>query len=78
MKPGLYLGIGTVLAMRGHPSPFLLRGPYNVIDPWEAPNIIKKDTRRRESRDGRPAVVVVCGALVVGGSSGNEGEHSIA
>lgn len=42
VKPGLYLGIGT-LALRGHPSPFLLRGPYNAIDPGEARTMVDKE-----------------------------------
>lgn len=45
VKPGLYLGLGTVGpfdALRNQPFPFLLRGPYNRIDPREAPAIVRK------------------------------------
>ena len=46
LQPGLYLGLGTmgpVDAMRNQPFPFLLRGPYNHVDPAEAPAIVQKD-----------------------------------
>lgn len=42
----LYLGLGTmgpVDAMRNQPFPFLLRGPYNHVDPADAPAIVQKD-----------------------------------
>ena len=46
VKPGLYLGLGTagpVEATRHQPLPFLLRGPYNHLDPAEASKIVQKD-----------------------------------
>ena len=46
MRPGLYLGLGTtgsLDAMRHQPFPFLLRGPYNRIDPQAAPAMVQKE-----------------------------------
>lgn len=45
VEPGLYLGLGTMgplEAMRNQPFPFLLRGPYNRLDPAEVPAIVQK------------------------------------
>ena len=56
VKPGLYLGLGTtgpVEATRHQPLPFLLRGPYNRLDPHEAPKIVLKDVVVVEEEEGQ-------------------------
>lgn len=59
VKPGLYLGLGTtgpVEATRHQPFPFLLRGPYNRLDPHEAPKIVQKEVvvEEEEQQQGQP------------------------
>ena len=48
VKPGLYLGLGTVgpgpfETLRQQPITFLLRGPFNKLNPQEAPSIVRKN-----------------------------------